>query len=396
INASTERHCLHISSDACRLAIIWKYGGIYMDTDVISIRPIPEENFLAAQSSRYSSNGVFGFLPRHPFLWECVENFLEHYNSDIWGNQGPNLMTRMLKLWCKLRDFQEVSDLGCQNLSFLHPHRFYPISYPQWRRYYEVWDPEPSFNYSYALHLWNYMNRNKKIVVRGSNTLVENLYCKHCPRTYRYLIQCPEGLVTDMPGPGPLSAPLPAAVALGAPTPGGQPRASPAHTVLHNHSLGLQCIDWRHISTLDVDRVAREVDVAILQELLNGVTFCNLDLEVCSHCGQPVDPALLKVLRLTQFIIEYLLHCQDCLSASVVQLEARLQASLEQQECGQQELARQADELKGVRQESHRPRKLIDTLQQLLLHTGAYSYHPVRNLCRVRRGESPGLGHQAS
>ncbi|XP_057344328.1 cilium assembly protein DZIP1L-like [Manis pentadactyla] len=181
----------------------------------------------------------------------------------------------------------------------------------------------------------------------------------------------------------PLSAPLPAAVALGAPTPGGQPRASPTHTVLHNHSLGLQCIDWRHISTLDVDRVAREVDVAILQELLNGVTFCNLDREVCSHYGQPVDPALLKILRLTQFIIEYLLHCQDCLSASVVQLEARLQASLEQQECGQQELARQADELKGVRQESHRRRKLIGTLQQLLLHTGAYSYHPVRNLCRA-------------
>ncbi|XP_057353996.1 alpha-1,4-N-acetylglucosaminyltransferase-like [Manis pentadactyla] len=202
INASAERHWLHVSSDACRLAIIWKYGGIYMDTDVISIRPIPEENFLAAQSSRYSSNGVFGFLPRHPFLWECMENFVEHYNSDIWGNQGPNLMTRMLKLWCKLRDFQEVSDLGCQNLSFLHPHRFYPISYPQWRRYYEVWDPEPSFNYSYALHLWNYMNHNKKVVVRGSNTLVENLYRKHCPRTYRYLIQCPEGLVTGMPGPG--------------------------------------------------------------------------------------------------------------------------------------------------------------------------------------------------
>ncbi|XP_073088497.1 cilium assembly protein DZIP1L-like isoform X2 [Manis javanica] len=141
-----------------------------------------------------------------------------------------------------------------------------------------------------------------------------------------------------------------------------------------------ESIDWRRISALDVDRVAREVDVAILQELLNGVTFCNLDREVCIRCGQPVDPALLKVLRLTQLIIEYLLHCQDCLSASVIHLEARLQASLEQQDRGQQELARQADELKGVRQESHQRRKLIGTLQQLLLQTGAYSYHPC-HLC---------------
>ncbi|XP_046519815.1 cilium assembly protein DZIP1L [Equus quagga] len=136
-----------------------------------------------------------------------------------------------------------------------------------------------------------------------------------------------------------------------------------------------ESMDWRRISALDVDRVARELDVATLQENIAGVTFCNLDREACSRCGQPVDPALLKVLRLAQLIIEYLLHCQDCLSASVAQLEARLQASLGQQERGQQELGRQADELKGVREESRRRRKMISTLQQLLLQTGAHSYH---------------------
>ncbi|XP_065798903.1 cilium assembly protein DZIP1L isoform X4 [Muntiacus reevesi] len=136
-----------------------------------------------------------------------------------------------------------------------------------------------------------------------------------------------------------------------------------------------ESVDWRRISALDVDRVARELDVAALQENIAGVTFCNLDREVCGRCGQPVDPVLLKVLRLAQLSIEYLLHCQDCLSTSVAQLEARLQASLGQQERGQQELGRQADELKGVREESRRRRKMISALQQLLLQTGAHSYH---------------------
>lgn len=136
-----------------------------------------------------------------------------------------------------------------------------------------------------------------------------------------------------------------------------------------------ESIDWRRISAVDVDRVARELDVATLQENIAGVTFCNLDGEVCHHCRQPVDPVLLKVLRLAQLIIEYLLHCQDCLSASVAQLETRLQASLGQQQRGEQELGRQADELKGVREESRRRRKMISTLQQLLLQTGAHSYH---------------------
>lgn len=138
-----------------------------------------------------------------------------------------------------------------------------------------------------------------------------------------------------------------------------------------------ESVDWRRISALDVDRVARELDVAALQENIAGVTFCNLDREVCGRCGQPVDPVLLKVLRLAQLSIEYLLHCQDCLSTSVAQLEARLQASLGQQERGQQELGRQADELKGVREESRRRRKMISALQQLLLQTGAHSYHTV-------------------
>ncbi|XP_061276818.1 cilium assembly protein DZIP1L isoform X3 [Bos javanicus] len=136
-----------------------------------------------------------------------------------------------------------------------------------------------------------------------------------------------------------------------------------------------ESVDWRRISALDVDRVARELDVATLQENIAGVTFCNLDREVCGRCGQPVDPVLLKVLRLAQLSIEYLLHCQDCLSTSVAQLEARLQASLGQQERGQQELGRQADELKGVREESRRRRKMISALQQLLLQTGTHSYH---------------------
>ncbi|KAM6223881.1 cilium assembly protein DZIP1L [Rhynchocyon petersi] len=134
-------------------------------------------------------------------------------------------------------------------------------------------------------------------------------------------------------------------------------------------------VDWRRISSLDMERVVREIDVATLQENLSSVTFCNLDRETCSYCGQPVDPVLLKVLRLAQLIIEYLLHCQDCLRASIVQLEAQLKASMGQHERGQQELGRQADELKGVREESRRRRKMISTLQQLLLQTGIHSYH---------------------
>ncbi|XP_009864070.1 PREDICTED: alpha-1,4-N-acetylglucosaminyltransferase [Apaloderma vittatum] len=183
-----EKNWVHVSSDASRLALIWKYGGIYMDTDVISIRPIPEKSFLAAQKSQFSSNGIFGFPAHHKFIWDCMENFVLKYNGNIWGNQGPFLMTRMLKAICNLTDFKGTEDHSCQNISFLNPQRFYPIPYPAWRRYYKVWDKSPNFNISYALHLWNFMNHNRKAVVAGSNTLAEKLYKAYCPTTYKDLI----------------------------------------------------------------------------------------------------------------------------------------------------------------------------------------------------------------
>ncbi|XP_075425471.1 alpha-1,4-N-acetylglucosaminyltransferase-like [Ascaphus truei] len=190
VNPKSESYWIHVSSDGCRLALIWKHGGVYMDTDIISIRPIPNENFLAAQSSQYSSNGIFGLSPRHSFAWNSMENFVKNYDGAAWGHQGPSLFTRVLNQLCVLSEFKSEDDFLCGNISFLNPQRFYPISYPSWKMYYQVWKKLPTFNNSYALHLWNYMNSDqRKTVVPGSNTLVDHLYQQHCPTTYRAVLR---------------------------------------------------------------------------------------------------------------------------------------------------------------------------------------------------------------
>ncbi|XP_075057663.1 alpha-1,4-N-acetylglucosaminyltransferase-like [Mixophyes fleayi] len=188
VNPKQEIHWTHVSADGCRLALIWKLGGLYMDTDTISIRTIPHKNFLAAESSQVSSNGVFGFPPHHYFNWKSMIDFVKKYNGKIWGQQGPHLFTRILKQFCVLSNFKSVKDITCGNITFLNPQRFYPIPYPAWRRYYQVWEKLPTFNNSYALHLWNYRNHGKVTMVPGSNTLVEHLYEQYCPSTYAAMI----------------------------------------------------------------------------------------------------------------------------------------------------------------------------------------------------------------
>ncbi|KAM4041308.1 alpha-1,4-N-acetylglucosaminyltransferase-like isoform 1-T2 [Anomaloglossus baeobatrachus] len=180
-----QSYWTHVSSDACRLALIWKHGGIYLDTDVISIRTIPIKDFLAAQSSQSSSNGIFGLSTHHDFTQKCMVHFVQNYDSRIWGHQGPQLFTEILKTFCEIPKFIGTEDAMCGNITFLNPQRFYPIPYPAWRKYFEVWDRSSTFNDSYALHLWNFMNKEKLTVVPGSNTLAEFLYKEHCPSTYK-------------------------------------------------------------------------------------------------------------------------------------------------------------------------------------------------------------------
>ncbi|KAM7107028.1 LOW QUALITY PROTEIN: cilium assembly protein DZIP1L [Ciconia maguari] len=132
-------------------------------------------------------------------------------------------------------------------------------------------------------------------------------------------------------------------------------------------------VDWRRFSTIDVERVAQEVDVATLQEHIAGVTFCNLDGEQCPHCGQPADPILLKVLRMAQLSIEYLLHCQKRLGTSLAMHAQSLQAAHAELACTQQQAAEQAAQLRGAKEESRRWKKLIAT-QQLLLQAGPNTY----------------------
>ncbi|XP_064360710.1 cilium assembly protein DZIP1 isoform X3 [Dromaius novaehollandiae] len=131
--------------------------------------------------------------------------------------------------------------------------------------------------------------------------------------------------------------------------------------------------DWRRLSAVDVGRVSREGDVATLQEHLGHVTFCSAERECCPHCQGPADPLLLKLLRLAQLCTEYLLHSQEYLSAQLSSLEEALQAAQAQRDQLGRELARGSQEIKGLKEECRRRKKIIST-QQMMLEARA-SYH---------------------
>ncbi|XP_010016542.1 PREDICTED: zinc finger protein DZIP1, partial [Nestor notabilis] len=82
---------------------------------------------------------------------------------------------------------------------------------------------------------------------------------------------------------------------------------------------------------------------------------------------------LLKLLRLAQLCTEYLLHSQEYLSAQLGSLEEALRAALAQRDQLGKEVTQRSQEIKALKEECRRRKKMIST-QQMMLEARA-SYH---------------------
>ncbi|XP_006890117.1 PREDICTED: lactosylceramide 4-alpha-galactosyltransferase [Elephantulus edwardii] len=180
-----EPYLLPVLSDAARIALLWKFGGIYLDTDFIVLRSLRNlSNALGAQS-RYVLNGAFlAFERGHEFLALCMRDFVENYNRWVWGHQGPQLLTRVFKKWCAIRSLSERS--ACRGVTTLPREAFYPIPWQNWKRYFEEVGPEELarlLSATYAVHVWNKKSQGTRFEAT-SRALLAQLHARYCPTTH--------------------------------------------------------------------------------------------------------------------------------------------------------------------------------------------------------------------
>ncbi|XP_029811261.1 lactosylceramide 4-alpha-galactosyltransferase, partial [Suricata suricatta] len=113
-----EPYLLPVLSDASRITLLWKFGGIYLDTDFIVLRNLQNlTNSLGAQSSDLLNGAFLAFERHHEFLALCMRDFVAHYNGWVWGHQGPQLLTRVFKSWCSVRSLGDSQ--GCRGVTTL-------------------------------------------------------------------------------------------------------------------------------------------------------------------------------------------------------------------------------------------------------------------------------------
>ncbi|XP_028140196.1 lactosylceramide 4-alpha-galactosyltransferase [Diabrotica virgifera virgifera] len=184
------------ASDVLRYLTLWKYGGIYLDLDVIVIKSLEDlkPNYAGLQSRFDVAAGVVSFDADsigHLMAGKCLNDLKRNFNGNNWGNNGPGVITRLLIDLCNIKNHRKKMDIAskmlnkhCGGFTVFEPEVFYPVRYEDWDFYFD----ESKLNYiishtnkAYAIHMWN--NLSKKTKLRLDSKAPYLYYAKkHCPR----------------------------------------------------------------------------------------------------------------------------------------------------------------------------------------------------------------------
>ncbi|KAJ4882238.1 hypothetical protein Rs2_32331 [Raphanus sativus] len=113
-------------SNLMRLAYLYKYGGVYLDTDMILLKSFKGlNNTIGAQTFDPSytnwtrlNNAVLIFDKKHPLLLKFIQEFARTFNGNVWGYNGPYLVSRVAKA---------VEGSNEYNFTVMRPSAFYPV-----------------------------------------------------------------------------------------------------------------------------------------------------------------------------------------------------------------------------------------------------------------------------
>lgn len=177
------------TSDALRLLLLWKYGGTYLDTDMMVQKRLDSvsSNFACRQSRDEINNAIVNFdrLEGHELIMNFITEFVRNYDGLNFVSNGPVLLTRVLKRICKNDNMDEiVANKSCQGFHVLNETACYKVRYSDWPKLMDEkhGDEIVKFvNESLVIHLWNHSTRDVKLKMTSNSAYIK-LARRFCPR----------------------------------------------------------------------------------------------------------------------------------------------------------------------------------------------------------------------
>ncbi|CAF3782410.1 unnamed protein product [Rotaria sp. Silwood1] len=181
-------------SDFIRTAILYKYGGIYFDLDVIPLKNFQLFSNTVGLETNYGVNvAVLVFEKQHLVLniqmIKQLETIEKQFHALCWNCLGPLALTDALKSICNQSQLYIHEKDKCHQIDIQPSYVFYPISYQQILQFFRRSTENVNFllkNSSiYSIHYFHHMTMNIPIEIMSPFAQIAELFC---PNVYKELI----------------------------------------------------------------------------------------------------------------------------------------------------------------------------------------------------------------
>ncbi|KAI9562628.1 hypothetical protein GHT06_010082 [Daphnia sinensis] len=188
----SQHEVAHLS-DYIRILTLYKGGGLYLDTDILTLKPYKGDvfrNCLVYGSSRFEvfSNGVMHLERGHWLSAEIVRLLAAEYDPEAYAYHGPALVSEVMSRVCGVVAGNSKTN-QCEDVKLLSDRFFYPIEAPFSDAIFNENENKTDVNTlskirkAYGLHLWNSLAYVHEPVRIDSNQIFSILARQHCPQT---------------------------------------------------------------------------------------------------------------------------------------------------------------------------------------------------------------------
>ncbi|KAJ3402641.1 hypothetical protein HDU80_004906 [Chytriomyces hyalinus] len=168
--------------NAFRLGILYHYGGVYLDLDIVSLNPVEammQDRTVAMQDGKWYNNAVFRFPPGDAFVKAMMEEFVSGFEGFVWARNGPRMVTRTMAKHCKKAPLADM----CQSLLVLPANKFFPIQYEQREQLFAAFEDSCELmqklsDGSVGIHWWS---KRVQSTIISTRTVLTMLMIVQCP-----------------------------------------------------------------------------------------------------------------------------------------------------------------------------------------------------------------------
>ncbi|KAL5279475.1 hypothetical protein ACFFRR_003846 [Megaselia abdita] len=180
-------------SEFMRLVTLWRYGGIYVNLDVLVLDDLYyfPPNTIGALDNSTVGNAVINVDDggeSHNVVATILKHFVENFKGDSLEHNGAQQITTVLKeKICKVNDTQSMTAEQCWGMDVYPSRTYYPIEKENARYLFEEEHISEAMEVTYftlTVRLWDEVTKDSKYKVGSVSALGLHAY-SNCPRIYK-------------------------------------------------------------------------------------------------------------------------------------------------------------------------------------------------------------------